>query len=322
MDAAEVPTTQAPFRILALDGGGAKGFYSLGVLYEIEALIKRPLFEHFDLIFGTSTGSIIAALLALGKSVDQIHDLYKKHVPTVMKAGWAGLPTFEVSRRAKSQALAALADTVFEGATFKDVKTGVGIVAAHWLDERPFIFKGSAQQAHGMASSFVPGFGCTISDAVQASCSAYPFFERKTITKNNGDVVEAIDGGYCANNPTLYALADALKPLKKSPELIRVLNVGVGSYPEPKKPITLRLANRLQSVQLLQKTLNINTSSMDQLRLLLFGQIQTVRVSESFNAPEMATDLLEHDLVKLNKLQQRGRTSFGKQEADITRLLV
>ena len=53
------------FRILSLDGGGAKGFYTLGVLKEIEALVERPLYEHFDLIFGTSTGSIIAALLAL-----------------------------------------------------------------------------------------------------------------------------------------------------------------------------------------------------------------------------------------------------------------
>ena len=63
------------FKILALDGGGAKGFYTLGVLKEVESHVKRPLCEHFDLIFGTSTGSIIAALLGLGKSVDDIHDL-------------------------------------------------------------------------------------------------------------------------------------------------------------------------------------------------------------------------------------------------------
>jgi uncharacterized protein len=59
---------------------------------------------------------------------------------------------------------------------------------------------------------------------------------------------------------------------------------------------------------------------MDLLRTLLFRQIQTVRVSESFTTPEMATDLLEHDLKKLNNLQQRGRASFGKQEADIAKL--
>jgi predicted acylesterase/phospholipase RssA len=49
-------------RILSLDGGGAKGFYTLGVLKEIEAMLGCPLHTRFDLIFGTSTGAIIATL--------------------------------------------------------------------------------------------------------------------------------------------------------------------------------------------------------------------------------------------------------------------
>jgi hypothetical protein len=73
-------------RILSLDGGGAKGFYTLGVLREIEGMLNCPLYKRFDLIFGTSTGAIIAALLALGYEVDQVHELYKTHVPKVMKA--------------------------------------------------------------------------------------------------------------------------------------------------------------------------------------------------------------------------------------------
>jgi patatin-like phospholipase/acyl hydrolase len=68
---------EGPFRVLSLDGGGAKGFYTLGVLKEIEAASGRPICESFDLIFGTSTGGIIAALLALGYSVDAIHNLYQ-----------------------------------------------------------------------------------------------------------------------------------------------------------------------------------------------------------------------------------------------------
>ena len=66
------------------------------------------------------------------------------------------------------------------------------------------IFKASIAQAHGRTGTFQPGFGCTIADAVRASCSAYPFFERTTIVTGAGDHVELVDGGYCANNPTLY----------------------------------------------------------------------------------------------------------------------
>ncbi len=62
---AELPKDDL-FRVLSLDGGGAKGFYTLGVLKEIEGLLKCPLYKRFDLVFGTSTGAIIAALIPLG----------------------------------------------------------------------------------------------------------------------------------------------------------------------------------------------------------------------------------------------------------------
>jgi uncharacterized protein len=114
----------------------------------------------------------------------------------------------------KSAALADLAKQVFEDTMFGDVKTGVGIVATKWEIESPIIFKGSVAQAHGRVGTFIPGFGVKIGDAVQASCSAYPFFERKFVATAMGDQVELIDGGYCANNPTLYAIADALIALK------------------------------------------------------------------------------------------------------------
>jgi len=303
-----------PCRVLSLDGGGAKGFYTLGVLREVEAMLKRPLHETFDLIFGTSTGGIIAALLALGKSVQEISDLYEEHVPTVMK---------KTNRHEKSVALAALGDEVFGTDNFDKMKTGVGIVATRWVIERPMIFKTSIDQAHGRKGTFSPGFGVKVSDAVQASCSAYPFFERKTVKTDKGDLVELIDGGYCANNPTLYAIADATKALKLPPERVRVLSVGVGVYPAPKQSwfSTTRWAQMLVSVQLLQKTLEMNTQSMDQLRHILFGDVPTVRISDTFEQPEMATDLFEHNMAKLNILRQRGSESFAKHEQALQQLL-
>lgn len=44
-------------RVLTFDGGGAKGFYTLGVLKEVETMIGCPLHQKFDLVFGTSTGA-------------------------------------------------------------------------------------------------------------------------------------------------------------------------------------------------------------------------------------------------------------------------
>lgn len=303
-----------PFRILSLDGGGAKGFYSLGVLRSVEALVEKPLCEAFDLVFGTSTGAIIAALISLGYTVDQIHELYRDHVPRIMQAK---------SKEAKSAALAELADEVFGERLFTDARTGVGIVTTKWATEKPMIFKASAAQAHGSLPTFVPGFGVKISDAVQASCSAYPFFDRKMVRTTAGDDVELIDGGYCANNPTLYAIADATRAFGIPPDRLRVLSVGVGMYPPPSVPFwkSAFWINRLLSVQLLQKTLEINTASMEQLRAVLFKDVRTVRINDSFERPEMATNLFEHNLTKLNILRQRGNESYAAREAEITALM-
>lgn len=301
------------YRILSLDGGGAKGFYSLGVLREIEGLVNRPLCEHFDLVYGTSTGAIIAALIALGYRVPDIYELYKTYVPSIMRAR---------TPQQKSAALGELASQVFGDQKFDNLKTGVGIVAVKWIIEKPMIFKGNVQQGHGRLGTFVPGFGCTISDAVQASCSAFPFFLRKTVTTATGDNVELVDGGYCANNPTLYAIADAIIALKISRENLRVVNVGVGVYPEPQPSLKMWFAKKyLLSVQLLQKTMEINTQSMDQLRAILYKDIQTIRISDTFERPDMATDFMEYDLNKLNVLHQRGRESFASRETQLQSLL-
>ena len=73
---------------------------------------------------------------------------------------------------------------------------------------------------------------------------------------------------------TLYAIADAIHAVNKAREDIRVLSVGVGVYPEPKPDWKMWFAKRyLVSVQLLQKTLEINTQSMEQLRAILFKDI-------------------------------------------------
>jgi len=303
-----------PFRILSLDGGGAKGFYTLGVLKELEAVVG-PLHQHFDLIYGTSTGSIIGTMVAIGTPVAEIHTLYQRHVPTVMKHWTPWRKTAELRR---------LAVEIFKDKGFGEVKTGLGIVSTRWIDHEPMIFKADAQAAHGRKATFIPGFGCTLADAVQASCSAYPFFLLKTVKLASGDLVKLADGGYCANNPSLYAIADATLAYQIPRLNIRLLSVGVGVYPSPKKSFAspMKYIGMLPSIKLLQRVLEINTQSMDRLRSILFdADIRMVRTNGKYHEPELATDLVEHDLTKLSRLHQKGRTSFGDQETQIRELL-
>lgn len=298
------------FRILSLDGGGAKGFYTLGVLHELESMLNCPLHKHFDLVFGTSTGAIIASLIALGYEVADIHALYKEHVPKVMK---------EDDPTKKSAALAELATAVFGDKMFSNVLTSIGIVATRWAKEKPMIFKCNVEQAHGRHASFVPGFGVSMADAVQASCSAIPFFDRKTVTTSHGEDIELIDGGYCANNPTLYAIAEATHAMNIAREDLRVISIGVGVYPKPEAKTWKMWAveKYIITAELLPKTLEVNTNSMEQLREILFDDVETVRINDTFSKPELATDFMEHDLDKLSVLWQEGRESYGRLEKQI-----
>jgi hypothetical protein len=307
------------YRVLVLDGGGAKGFYTIGVLSEIEAMTGRPLCQCFDLIFGTSTGAIIAALLARGDDVATVRSLYEQHVPTVMKCR---------STKDRTKALHTLAYDVFRDERCDVFKTAIGLVATNWNDEQPLIFKTSVSQAYGSRASFVPFFGVKIADAVIASCSAYPFFEIYTITKSNGDVVEVGDGGFCANNPSLYAIADATMTLGYAMEDLRVVSLGVGSYPVPsmwkragRVFTNWALMRHVPGSDFLEKVLGTNTGSMEVLHKVLFSNVPTVRISDAFTEPEMATDLLEHDLSKLNRLVQKGRKSFAAKEQTLKTFL-
>jgi uncharacterized protein len=82
-----------PRKLLALDGGGIRGVMSLEILRKIEqelatATGKGNLFrlgEFFDYIGGTSTGAIIAAGLAVGKSVQELIDFYTDAGPLMFK---------------------------------------------------------------------------------------------------------------------------------------------------------------------------------------------------------------------------------------------
>jgi predicted acylesterase/phospholipase RssA len=76
-------------RILALDGGGIRGVFTLEVLVKIEEVLREyyakqdpekaktfVLRDHFDFLAGTSTGAIIASCLCWGMPVKKVKELY------------------------------------------------------------------------------------------------------------------------------------------------------------------------------------------------------------------------------------------------------
>jgi len=71
-------------KILQIDGGGIRGIIPLRVLVEIEKQVG-PLWKQFNLMTGTSTGSIICGMLASGVPAQVIYDLYTKEGKKLFK---------------------------------------------------------------------------------------------------------------------------------------------------------------------------------------------------------------------------------------------
>lgn len=312
MGAIKKTEEEKPFRILVLDGGGSKGIYTLGILNELELKLGSTLNNHFDLIYGTSTGSIIGALIGLGKSIKEIKQLYLENIPEIMSKN---------SRRGKSNALKELGDKVFGTATFEDLKTDIGIVALNYDTQNPLVFKSNIKQAHGMHQSFVPGFGCSISDAVQCSCSAYPIFDFKFIDTLNQGRIKTIDGGFIANNATLFALVDADKAFKIKNENIKVVSVGTGKFIE--KPVKgfISILKYFKIVKFIERMLLSSTNTNVILTKLIYPHVEVVRLNDTYNEPEYGTNMVEQNLDKLEKLYQLGRSCYANNEKEINSML-
>ena len=303
----QLEVEEKPFRILSLDGGGSLGVYSLGVLTEIEAMLApQPLHGALDLIYGTSTGSIIGSLIALKKPVDEIRKHYLKLAPDVMSRWFP---------KRKSRVLRDRADEVFGSAKFDAFSTDIGIVATHLVDNTPRIFKRHARQALGRRHTFELGFGCTIADAVVASCAAYPFFRSHPVDTSHGKS-DLVDGGFVANDPALFALADALGPLGQPRSAIRLLSIGTGRFSE-KRNLLQRLLFKLGVVRTLTPLLVANASTIPPLRKALFNDIHWIRIDDAFPKEQNRTSFTESNAKTLADIYQLGRQSFGEHELDV-----
>lgn len=304
--------TNKHLNILVLDGGGSKGVYTLGVLKELELKLGKPLYESFGLIYGTSTGSIIAALIGLGYKIEEIESLYLELIPKIMKCR---------SKSGKSKVLATEAKKIFGDRKFDSFKTDIGIVALNYETQMPLIFKTNIQQAHGMQQSFRPGFDCTIETAIRCSSAAYPFFNKMKIKTANHGEIEVVDGGFIANNSTLYSMIDAYKSLGLNEQNIHLLNVGVGHYIENTSGIISRILKKIGIFNFFERVMNASTNSNTVVSKLLFPNLDMLRISDSFPEPKHGTNMFEYDLKKLNRMIQLGRASYAKYEKQVLKLL-
>jgi patatin-like phospholipase/acyl hydrolase len=203
-------------KVLCIDGGGIRGVFPAYILHQLEKELGHPLKDMFDLIAGTSTGSIIAASVVLEKEMDKVLYLYKKHGSMIFRKQ-SSLGLFQSFYQAKR--LKELLKSYFGPITLAEITTPLLIPTVNLLTGTVHIFHSLYAPHHERECQ-----GIQLWDAVLSSCSAPVYFPPNNV---NNQILTA-DGGLWANNPSLLCLTEALKHFKKDLKEIKILSIGTG----------------------------------------------------------------------------------------------
>jgi hypothetical protein len=215
-------TAPGPKRILSLDGGGIRGVLTLEYLGRMESILRRRspdpdafrLADYFDLIGGTSTGSIIATGLALGFSVARLQELYGTLATTIFEKPPYRFGVF-VPKFARTPLVDALkAEFGDETLGSPRLRTGLMVMTKRLDTGSPWPLHNNPRGRYyneraggtGIANRHFP-----LWQVVRASTAAPHYFEpeRLSVAVNDNAFVDGafVDGGVSPfNNPSLQLL--------------------------------------------------------------------------------------------------------------------
>jgi len=248
------------FRILSLDGGGIRGLMTAIILDRLEQHVKQhtgqPLHEYFHLIAGTSTGSIVAAAIAKGMTSAQVIQLYRDKGARIFPYRTRlALQRLELLRRYGPSApkysdrgLIEVLQEEFGSTQLKQIRPNpenlplLLITSYDTIARQAVVFK--SWRDHKWYTDLPLWEVCV------CSASAPTYFPAHLVEVGGpgGDRHSMIEGGVGANDPTVVAIAEAIRLLREKNKAnsgikdysiedavgqIRVLSVGTGDITEP-----------------------------------------------------------------------------------------
>lgn len=203
-------------KILSIRGGGIRGLSPAQLFKDLEQVTGKSFASSFDLIAGTSTGGILAIAMGLGISAQRIVEFYVEDGPAIFKRRLLhrlGLTGSKYDSKVIREAL----KRRFNSQRFEECKVKTMVTTTDITTLGAVFLK--SWQPHGLIDA----------DFAAACTSAAP-------TYFDAVAGRYVDGGLFANDPALYALAEAteLQALPKSLAMknIKILDV---ACPRPKE---------------------------------------------------------------------------------------
>jgi predicted acylesterase/phospholipase RssA len=244
---AEKITRPGPKRLLALDGGGIRGLISIELLAEIERTLGKRLgagpgfvlADYFDYIAGTSTGGIIAALLALGLPVAKVREFYVEQGRDMFRRPFAPWRFFRSLYRESN--LSAVLQSIFGPETTLGsdrLRTLLLLVMRNADTDSPWPLSNNPAAKYNDRASKKCNLDLPLWKLVRASTAAPVYFPPQKLSMG-GASFEFVDGGMTSyNNPAfLLFLMATLPPYKlcwpAGEDRLLLVSVGTGGTPRP-----------------------------------------------------------------------------------------
>lgn len=242
-------STEKPFRVLSIDGGGMRGLYTATYL---ETLCRRfnngkilDIGASFDLIVGTSTGGILACGIAAAVPVDHISLLYQEHGEAIFPS-----PTPDLDGRGKLSVLqkmfnwersrskwapagqTALRDALEEvlgQVTIEDIwalrEIALCVPTVNMSNHKPWVFKTPHLPGKDRDNKYSLVNVCL---ATAAAPILFPLAVTDVPESNQYNVFA--DGGLWANNPVMVGMTEALQ-LAQDDQPIEIVSIGTCEPP-------------------------------------------------------------------------------------------
>jgi uncharacterized protein len=272
-----VEESKRTFRILSLDGGGVRGVFQAAYLVRLaQQLSKHSLgniADNFDLIAGTSTGSIIGMAVALGIDPNQVLEFYKTKAPLIFpKRGWLRTKASYLTNgpRYDHEELKAPMVELFGNAQLGQAKTKILITASSIQRFNYRIFT----NWHDLGSI---DDNLAAVDAVLASAAAPTYFQSHNPT---GEDISYIDGGLWANSPSLVAIIAAHRLLKIPFEKITLLSLATGDFPHGVDPSVFNDGRPIWQISpIMEMMFSCQSKFADDYAAHLLGEQNVIRIS-------------------------------------------
>lgn len=273
-------------RILSLDGGGIRGLMTVQLLKEIELIIRQrthnpdaKIRDYFDLVGGTSTGAILAGAISIGKTADELHDIYSEVGKEIFKTSFFRHGIFRAKFATKP--INAALTKHFGEKTMEDIAhEGIGLAIVTKRADTGSVWVVD-NNPNGKYFNYAdgPNKDYKLKQIIRASTAAPMYFDSEEIKISASQMGRFVDGAVSPHNNPAFQLF-MLSTIKgyeyhwqTGDENLFILSLGTGSWSKRCKNVNNKFKFNLSAKDAVTSILSImdDNAELNQLMMQWLG---------------------------------------------------